>query len=117
MLLVLVLMPFGGWGHRRLMRIISHKQDLPEEAVSYSRLMGKNFNPRMETIPLLSDEQLAALRMPVLLIAGEKDALLPSKVTAARLEMLLPDLTLDLVPDTGHLLIGFERRVMEFLGS
>ena len=117
MLLVLVLMPFGGWGHKRLMRIISHKQDLPEEAISYFRLMGKNFNPRRETIPLLSDAELAALRMPVLLIAGEKDALLPSKATASRLETLLPDLTVDLLPDTGHVLIGFERGVMEFLVS
>lgn len=68
MLLVLVLMPFGDWGHRRLMRIISHKQDLPEEAVSYTRLMGKNFNPRMETIPLFSDAELRTLHMPVDLI-------------------------------------------------
>ena len=116
-LLVLLFMPFGDWGHRRLIRIISHKQDLPEEAISYFRLMSKNFNPRMETIPLLSNADLAALRMPVLLIAGEMDALLPSNATAARLEKLLPDLTVDLLPDAGHMLIGFERRVMEFLGS
>ena len=44
-----------------------------------------HFRPRIEPQPLFTDHELAALTMPILLLAGEDDALLPSKKTVTRL--------------------------------
>ena len=111
------LMFFGQWGIERLIKIVNGSQSIAVEALEYTRLIADNFNPRIETIPIFSDEDLGKLRMPVLLIVGEKDALLPSKKTAARLSRLLPDLTAVVLPDKGHVLINFAPQIMEFLAG
>ena len=53
--------------------------------------------------------------MPVRLIVGEKDALLPSRKTVARLSNLLPHLTATVLPDSGHVLINLAAPIMDFL--
>ncbi len=54
-------------------------KDLADETIEYSMLISKNFRPYMGTIPIFKDEELHRLNMPVLLIAGDKDALFDSK--------------------------------------
>ncbi len=106
---------FGQWGIDRLIKIVNGNQPIATEAVEYTRLIANNFNPRIETIPIFSDQELRRLKMPVMLIVGEKDALLPSKKTAVRLRSLLPDLTAMVLPDRGHVLINFAHQIMDFL--
>jgi len=115
LLAAIALSPFGGWGRERLVRRVYGRQTVVREAVAYSKLIGAHFNPRMEVIPLFSGEELRRLDMPVLLIAGEKDALLPSKKTAARLESLLPRLTVHLLPGSGHVILDQAGSVADFL--
>lgn len=109
------LMVFGQWGIDRLIKIVNSGQPIADETLEYTRLIASNFNPRIETIPIFSDRELKRLEMPVMLIVGEKDALLPSKKTATRLRGLLPDLTAMVLPDRGHVLINFAPQIMEFL--
>lgn len=111
------LMFFGQWGIDRLIKIVNGNQPIPVEALEYTKLIANSFNPRIETIPIFSDEDLRRLRMPVLLIVGEKDALLPSKKTAARLSNLLPHLTLNVMPESGHVLINLAAPIMDFLSK
>lgn len=111
------LMFFGQWGIERLIKIVNGSQPMAAETLQYSRLIAENFNPRIEAIPIFSDEDLGRLRMPVLLIVGEQDVLLPSKKTAARLSRLLPELTAIVLPDRGHVLIDFAPQVMDFLAG
>jgi pimeloyl-ACP methyl ester carboxylesterase len=66
-------------------------------------------------MPLFEDEELKRLEMPVLVIVGEKDALLHSRKTAERLSRLLPQATIEVLPDQGHVLIGLQERVLAFL--
>lgn len=108
---------FGQKGVDRLIRIINGDQAMQEEAIQYSRLIANNFSPRMEVVPIFPDEELERLTMPVLLIAGARDVLLPSKKTAARLQRLLPRLTTVLLPEAGHVLIGHKDRIMSFLSA
>jgi pimeloyl-ACP methyl ester carboxylesterase len=73
-----------------------------------------HFRPRIGALPLFSDAELSGLTMPVLLVAGEQDALYPSGKTAARLEKLLPDLSVILEPEMGHVLYGISEKVLPF---
>lgn len=115
MLQAVILVFFGQWGVERLIKIVNGSQSIPVEALEYTRLIGTSFNPRIERLPIFSDEDLKMLRMPVLLIVGEKDALLPSEKTAARLSSLLPDLKAMVLPDRGHVLINLSPQIMDFL--
>jgi len=112
---VIPLMFLGDWGLTRINRIINGNVTLHEEALRYIRLIAKEFAPRMEVVPVLPDSELRRLQMPVMLIAGERDALLPSQKTASRLKMLLPHAQVNLLPGTGHLVTNQASRIMPFL--
>ncbi len=111
----LLLLPFGRRGKEQLMYLLNGKQELALEAVQYSCLIAENFNPRLEIVPLFSDEELRRIFMPVLLIAGEKDILLPSELTADRLLRCVPQAEVDLRVESGHILVGFSNRILSFL--
>jgi pimeloyl-ACP methyl ester carboxylesterase len=109
------LMPFGRWGQERLVRMVNGNVPLAAETVTYMLLISSQFMPRMETVPLFSDEELLRLNMPVLLYVGARDVLLRSQETLARLTRLLPRLTAHLLPEAGHVLIGLSAPILEFL--
>jgi pimeloyl-ACP methyl ester carboxylesterase len=55
-------------------------------ATDYMNLIFTHFHSRMDALPLLTDAELRGLTMPVLLLAGARDAVFDSAQTAARLE-------------------------------
>ncbi len=112
---VIPLMFCGEWGLNKIVGIVNGNQSVPDEVVSYSKLISSHFNPRVVVIPLLTDEELKRLKMPVLLIVGAKDALLHSKKTAARMRKVLPHASVVLLPGVGHVLIDQINRIMDFL--
>ncbi len=105
----------GRWGFERISSIVNGRQPIHEQALDYSWTITQNFNPRMEVIPLLSDEELLCLSMPILYIAGEKDALLPSNEAGERLNRLLPSAQVQILPGAPHLLINQSGRILPFL--
>jgi len=113
---VIPMMLMGSRGIDWMIKGLNKDVDMPEEALAYIRLISTNFHPRM-VLPLFTDVELRRLTMPVLTIAGARDALLPSTKTIARLEKLLRNLTAILLPDAGHVLLGQADTVMDFLGS
>jgi pimeloyl-ACP methyl ester carboxylesterase len=106
---------FGDWGIKRINRIVYGNQPIPEEAEEFGLLIGKYFQPRFDPIPIFSDEELRRLTMPVLLLAGEQDALLPSVKTATRLKQLLPHAHIQVFPGIGHVLLEMTGRITAFL--
>jgi pimeloyl-ACP methyl ester carboxylesterase len=115
MLKVLPLLLFGDWGIDRIMHLVNGNQPIPQEAIDYTRLINKNFNPRMSAIPLFSDEDIRRLTMPVLLLVGGKDQLLNSRQSADRLKKLIPHAQVHLIPDMGHVLINLHPMIYPFL--
>jgi len=112
---VVFFMLLGQWGRQRILRLLSGDTPIPPAAGQYSLLISRQFKPRMEVIPLFSDAELGRLGMPVLLLAGEKDNLLPSQQTAERLQRLLPHVTTTILPGAGHVLIGLTNEMSDFL--
>ncbi len=111
----LILTPFGEAGRDRLIKMVYGNQPIAEDTLAYTRLISENFNPRMEVIPILTDELISRISCPVLLIVGEKDILINARQTAGRLKALLPTSEVLMLPDAGHVLIGLQKRIQEFL--
>ncbi len=94
----------GKRGIEPLKRLVIGDTELPPELDDYLTLIMTEFKPRVGALPLFSDEELARLTMPVLFVGGEEDALRDEVKIAARLEALLPDLHVVLLPGVGHTL-------------
>ena len=53
--------------------------------------------------------------MPVLLVAGALDALIPVRRVIRRMELLVPNLQTLLIPDMGHALVNLSSHIIPFL--
>ena len=105
----------GRRGGAAINRITFGKQPIHPDAVAYMNTIMTHFKPRIGALPNFSDEELMRLAMPTLLIVGAQDAIYPSEKTAARLESLLPNLTVRMLPGMGHVLHGVTGEVAGFL--
>ena len=105
----------GRQGGEAINRIVFGKQPIHPDAVAFMDLIMAHFKPRVGALPNFSDAELARLAMPTLLIVGEEDALYPSDKTAARLQAHAPNLTVHLLPETGHVLHGLAEEIETFL--
>ncbi|NMC52626.1 MAG: alpha/beta hydrolase [Chloroflexi bacterium] len=115
LLLAVALMLCGDWGLERMARMVGGGQPMPREVMDYTKLIHRAFNARLEVVPLLSDDELARLSMPVLLWMGEKDVMLDSRKSAARLRALLPHAELEVSQGVGHVLPRMGARIAAFL--
>ncbi|HEU5472365.1 MAG TPA: alpha/beta fold hydrolase [Actinophytocola sp.] len=118
---VLLLMPFGRWGKRAAMRLYLGRppRGLPASGVrrflDHMLLVQRHFRPRRERLPVFDDGTLRRLTMPVLVIAGERDAALDSRDTRRRLARTVPHATVRLLPGVGHFPAGQAQPILEFL--
>lgn len=78
-------------------------------------LVQRHFRPRREALPIFDDDTLRALTMPVLVIAGARDAVLDSHETRRRLARTTPHATVRLLPGVGHFPAAQAAPIHEFL--
>jgi pimeloyl-ACP methyl ester carboxylesterase len=107
----------GRRGAEALNRITFGDQPIAEEAVVFMNAIMTHLKPRIGAQVIFTDAELRRLTMPVLLIAGARDALFASEKTAARLEKLLPQFTVHMLPEAGHVLHGLAAEIMPFLAA
>ena len=69
----------------------------------------------MEPLPIRTDEELAALTMPVQLILGGNDALIRSQETRDRMKRNTPNMRLTYLENEGHILPPQTTAISEFL--
>ena len=105
----------GRWGAERINRITFGKEPVSREAVEIMNVIMTHFNPRIEAQPIFTDTELARLTMPVLMIGGAQDALLPTQQIARRLEKNLPNVATLILPDKGHVLVNLAKYYLPFL--
>jgi pimeloyl-ACP methyl ester carboxylesterase len=120
----LLLAPFGRRGRRALMRFAlgarppAEPHQEPEGARAFAdfvMLIDRHLRPRMDRLPVFGDDLLRRLTMPVLVIVGGRDTMLDSDGTRRRMARNVPQATVDLLPEAGHLLRGQATRILEFL--
>lgn len=112
----LLLRPFGRWGIRQSARTVTGL-DTPQTRPILDDLVltFTQFKPRTERLPVFSDGALRRLTMPVLVIAGGRDAMFDSEGTAWRVHQFVPHATVDLLPEVGHAILGQTDSVLAFL--
>jgi len=118
----LPLLLLGKWGRRKAMSLAAgparKNAALANPAFAeYMSLIFKHLRARKERLPVFDDTALARLTMPVMLIAGGRDALLDSRDTRRRLERTLPRLTVRFLPEEGHFLSGQASAILDFLSA
>ncbi|WP_020693948.1 alpha/beta fold hydrolase [Reyranella massiliensis] len=112
----------GAWGKRKILEKVfgPAPEQLPADLAAISGLMasiGRAIKPRTIKIPRLSDAALEAFAMPILAIAGGRDALIDSYDTRARLKQHAPHAEICFIEEGYHFLPDQSQRVFDFLVS
>lgn len=105
----------GRKGAEILNNLVVGEEKIGQEALDFLNLIMTNFRPRIGTIDMFSDEELKRLTMPVQLLTGARDIINHSEKMASRLQNLLPQADVTVLPDRGHALIGLTDQIVEFL--
>jgi len=107
----------GGWGSDRIQRLVFGGAEVPEPVLEFGRLVSRHYRPVTEAVPVLSDDELSRLRMPIQYFGGTRDALSRAEESAARLARLLPHTEVHLLEGCGHAVIGQTEAILRFLRS
>jgi pimeloyl-ACP methyl ester carboxylesterase len=112
-----ILLQLGEWGRRRALRLVTGSDAVPKEVTEFVLAIFSHFHPRMERLPLRTDEELTSLAMPVQLILGSTDRMISSSETRQRMERTVKDLHLTWLENSGHIFGSQAPLVAEFLST
>lgn len=79
--------------------------------------INRETRPRRDALPIYSDADLSSLTMPMLVIAGDRDALINGPQTARRVRANVPKADVRLLPGVGHLVTGQTDTIGAFLDA
>jgi pimeloyl-ACP methyl ester carboxylesterase len=105
----------GEKGMDALNRMICGHAPLPPEVTEAQKLIMNHFNPRIGGLPVLSDQDLNHLAMPVLYIAGENDCTTDTKKAAQRLKKRVNNTRVEIIQGNGHVVYNAMSIVLPFL--
>ena len=108
----------GPWGAKRLYRKILGPLGGELESTELARflqLIAASVKPRTEPLPIVSDQQLALLAYPVLLLIGGQDVMLYPEEIRNRLQRNVRQYEEVYLPDAGHFLGDQSAAVDRFL--
>jgi len=114
------LLLLGPWGRRKASAIIAGPKkpgapEMPKIIGDFLALIFKHFRVRTERLPVISDEALKRLTMPVLAILGGKDVMVDSPGTRRRLEAQVPGAKIRWLAEDGHFLRDQAQPIDDFL--
>lgn len=111
----------GKWGQLQTLKLVgagnisSSSLSELEEDLTITSLIFKYFKPRTEKMPLFSDQSLYKLTMPILMLFGDSDQLIPASKSIKQLKKYAQLVKIELLPDTGHLIVNQVDRILKFL--
>ncbi|MBR9866217.1 MAG: alpha/beta hydrolase [Oceanospirillales bacterium] len=119
LLKALPLMLLGKWGKRKVREMIFGPEEKNPSPTTlrfreFFSLITQHVTPRMEKLPIFSDQALQNISAPVLAIVAGKDVLLDAKSTQSRLENNVADVRVIFKPEARHL-IRDRAAILEFL--
>ncbi|NRR03392.1 alpha/beta hydrolase [Brevibacillus sp. RS1.1] len=111
----------GKWGQLQTLKLVggsnissSSLSGLGEE-LPLASLTFKYFKPRTARMPLFSDQSLYQLTMPILMLFGDSDQIIPASKSIKRLKQFAQQAKIELLPGTGHLIVNQGDRILKFL--
>ncbi len=111
----ILFMMMGKTGQKLLNKSIFYKTEVPKEITEFQSVVCKYFKPLIEEIPMFSDAQLSSVSVPIQYFGGDRDVLLDSVKTAERLQKFLPCSSINILNDTGHVIIDQFSAIKKFL--
>jgi pimeloyl-ACP methyl ester carboxylesterase len=105
----------GSWGSQQLNRYVYGRQPINPVVLQFMNAIMTHVKARIDKEYLFSDQELARLTMPVLLVGGTEDAIRSIEQMDARLKKHLPHLETIVIPHQGHVLMAVSDRVFPFL--
>ncbi|TVX94048.1 alpha/beta fold hydrolase [Paenibacillus agilis] len=111
----------GKWGQLQTLKLVgggnSSSSSLSRlgEDLAFSSLTFKYFKPRTAKMPVFSDQLLYQLTMPILMLFGDSDQLIPASKSIMRLKQFAQQAKIELLPNTGHLIVNQADRILKFL--
>ncbi len=112
------LLALGRWGRRKAMAMTLGPAPRAQGAHAVNKLSSvvfAHFRPNMARVVRFGDAALRRLAMPLLLIVGERDAMLDSRETRARIERNVPRAEVLWLSGVGHRITGQTAPILEFL--
>ena len=88
-----------------------------EKVLAYIALIGRQEKPRMAKLAIFSDKELARLTMPVYVLFGDSDIVLRAEESVARIARIAPNVQSEILPNTGHAVVGQSQRILKFLNE
>jgi pimeloyl-ACP methyl ester carboxylesterase len=114
---------FGRWGAAKIQKIVNGGKSPTEfspnmnRAMEFISLIKSHFRPRIGKLPIFDARLLSRLTVPVMLVFGEKDYLLSAEKSIQNMRSAVPHARIDLLPDTGHIIVNQADRIMDFLST
>ena len=105
----------GEAGIRRLVSALFAPHSPPPGVAEAFVFMHSIYKTRRDTLPVLTDEELDRIAVPVLLLGGARDAVLDIPATDARLRRHLARYESEIDPHGGHAFVGKGAKLVEFL--
>ncbi len=105
----------GEWGKEKIIKMLFKGREVTRGIRDFIDVTSNNCKPRLGNPPVFSDEELASLKIPVVLIGAEEDAIIDTKKTAERLKHCVSNFKSVLL-DEGHALVNLDKKVFDLLG-
>ncbi|MCG8553050.1 MAG: alpha/beta hydrolase [Desulfobacterales bacterium] len=113
----------GEWGKRKIWTLLNggKKLELTSDgmraAMDFTALISKHFKPRMAKLPLYGKDKLSRIDIPAMLIYGEKDCIHNVPESVDVFERWVPKARIEVLPDTGHIVVNQTGRMLDFLAG
>ncbi len=88
-----------------------------EGDISLASEIFKHFKPRTARMPVFSEQSLSKLTMPILMLFGDSDQLIPADKSIQRLKQFAQHANIELLPNTGHLIVNQTELILKFLNQ
>lgn len=110
----------GKWGQNQVTKMLNggimpdQNNEGVKKAMEYTMLISKNFNPRMDRLPLYSSNDLKKLTMPILAVYGEKDCMLNVEKSVGYLKAST-SAEIVVLEGVGHVITNQTDRIIRFI--
>jgi pimeloyl-ACP methyl ester carboxylesterase len=105
----------GKWGAKKLKQIIFGKNEITKEVLEFYDLLQENYIYRYGSIPLLNNETLEKITVPVCMIVGSNDVFYDANKVSKRLKKSVSNYMEYIIPEAEHALIDMGKITNGFL--
>jgi len=115
----------GNWGKQQIGKLVGYDNTetgspedspaMPDEMMEFIEMINSNFIFHQGALPVITDAELSNMAMPFLMYFGDNDALLNASLSCHRVQTLVANADVRLLPAVGHVILQKTVEISEFL--